>query len=601
MAFLVSKKNKFQSGISLVEALVGTAIFVLLVLSVYQAYLMTMNVVRASRIKIIATALANEQFEIMRNLPYADVGILGGLPVGKIPYSQNLIRGDKEFNVKTTIRSIDDPFDGTIGGTPNDSAPADYKLAELEINCATCQNFPTLKLTTYIAPKNLESSSTNGAIFIQVFNSLGQPIPEVNVHIENNQTIPTFTIDDTTNNDGLLQIVDAPPGAEAYEITVSKPGYTTEQTYTVGDPANPTPSKPHATVLTQQLTQISFIIDEFSDLSVTSVNDTCLEIPNIDFSLRGFKLIGTSPEIYKYDSAHTTNSSGSKIIEELEWDTYSINFNDENYNLAGVIPSSMFTIDPGASQNLKLIVAPKNPNSLLITVKDASTGLPLSDVSVQLTATDYDNTLITGRGFIRQTDWSGGAGQENYTDTTKYFDSDGKVEIADPAGVIQLKKVFDEYETDGLLTSSTFDTGSVSNFHQILWQSLDQPVETGVDPVRLQIATNNDNTTWNFKGPDGTANSYYTITDQNISSVHDDDRYLRYKVYLQTADITKTPAVSDVSFTFTSACVPPGQVFFSGLLLGSYTVNISKTGYQPYTNTVDTSLLWQEFEITLTP
>jgi len=44
-----------------------------------------------------------------------------------------LIRDNTSFNVETIIRNIDDPFDGTIGGDPNDTSPSDYKLAEIEM------------------------------------------------------------------------------------------------------------------------------------------------------------------------------------------------------------------------------------------------------------------------------------------------------------------------------------------------------------------------------------------------------------------------------------------------------------------------------------
>jgi len=116
------------TGFTLIESLVGIAVFIIITVSVYQAYAATMNAVRASRLKITATALANEQFEIIRNLPYDDVGVIGGIPNGKIPYIQNLVRDGTGFQTKTAIRNIDDPFDGTIGGLPNDLSPADYRL-----------------------------------------------------------------------------------------------------------------------------------------------------------------------------------------------------------------------------------------------------------------------------------------------------------------------------------------------------------------------------------------------------------------------------------------------------------------------------------------
>jgi len=98
--------------------------------------------------------------------------------------------------------------------------------------------------------------------------------------------------------------------------------------------------------------------------------------------------------------------------------------------------------------------------------------------------------------------------------------------------------------------------------------------------VRLQIATSDDGAVWDFLGPDGTDDTYYTATNQEINSGHDGDRYLRYKIFLQTADLSKTPTISDIFFTFTSDCVPPGQVFFSDLSAGNYSLTATKTGYQ---------------------
>jgi len=590
-----------QKGFTLIESLVGIAVFMIIAVSVYQAFIVTMNAVRVSRLKVTATALANEQFEIIRNLPYADVGVVGGIPNGKIPRIQNLIRDNTEFVVETTIRNIDDPFDGTIGGSPNDLSPADYKLAELEISCPSCRDFTNLHFTTQVGPRDLETASTNGALFVQVFDAVGQPVVGANVHIENNQQVPAVVIDDTTNNNGFLQIVDAPPGVETYEITVSKSEYSSDQTYQTGAPENPNPTKPHATVAVQQLTQISFAIDRTSTLDVSSVTDTCSPVPSIDFSLSGSKLIGTNPNVLKYNASHTTDSVGRKTITSLEWDTYDLQSTDGLYDLAGTVPLLPLALNPNANQDLKLIVAPKNPNGILITIKDASTQLPISGAIARIEGAGYDTILITGRGFIRQTDWSGGAGQDDFVDPARYFDSDGNVEINDPSGELHLRKTFGEYESSAYLISSTFDTGSASNFHQILWQPQDQPPDTGPDSVRFQIATNNDKTTWNFLGPDGTANTYYTLANQNINPLHNSDRYFRYKAFLQTASTTWTPTVSDVSFTFTSSCVPSGQVFFTGLGVGDYTLTVSKTGYQTFTDTISVSSPWQQREIVLSP
>lgn len=597
----IRKENIKLKGFSLVEILIGIFVFLIIGFSVYEAYSLIFDVVRTSRLKITATALTNEQAEIIRNLPYSDVGIIAGIPNGKIPANQTLNRNDTEFQVKTTIRSIDDPFDGTLGGNPNDLSPADYRLVEIQISCVSCKNFKPLSFTTRVSPKNLETASTNGALFIQVFDANGQSLPGADVHIENNQIFPAIVLDDTTNNNGVLQIVDASPGVEAYEITVSKSGYSTDRTYLVGDPANPNPLKPHATVVIQQVTQISFSIDKLSTFNISSVTKLCVPVPNIDFRLQGSRLIGTNPDVFKYEQNHQTDNNGLLTIQNLEWDNYNLSFNDDSYDLAGSVPLVPINLAPNSTQNLQLIVTLKNPLSTLVTVKDSSTQLPLSDASVRLEKVGYDNTLITGRGFMRQTDWSGGGNQDDFINPTMYFNSDGNIETDNPAGEIRLKDILGEYAESGYLISSTFDTAAASNFYQLSWQPQSQPPEAGGNSVRFQIATNNDKTTWNFVGPGANADDFYTLSDSNITSEHNGNRYLRYKAYLETANTDFTPNISDVSFTFSSSCFPPGQVIFDGLASDTYTLTVSKNGYLTFTDTIDILSSWQQQEVILSP
>lgn len=591
-----------RRGFTLIESLVGAAVFVVISLSVFQTFAKVFEVARLSHSKIVATALANEQFEIARNLPYSDVGVISSIPAGKIPQNQTLVRDGITFNVKTTIRNIDDPFDGTIAGIPNDLSPADYKLVEIEISCPACVNFQPITLNASVGPKNLEGASTNGALFVRVSDANGQPISGADVHIENNQVIPSIVINDTTNADGLFQLIDVPPGVNAYEITVSKTGYSQEKTYAPGSIPNPNPIKPNSTVAAQQVTQISFAIDKTSTLGISSATVSCAQIPDIDFSLSGSKLIGTDPDILKYGITTATDPSGFKTIYNLEWDTYALSVANSTYDLVGSIPLLPIALNPDTIQDLKLVVAVKDPKTLLVTVRDSATQLPLPDVAVRLNMAGYDVTRATGNGYITQTDWSGGSGQTDFVDHTQYLSSDGNIETANPAGELRLKYIFSEYAPSGTLTSSTLDTGSSSNFHQIIWQPTDQPVQSGADSVKFQIATNNDNTTWNYLGPDGTAGTFYTLSNGTINSVNNGNRYLRYKIFLSTADTAFTPNIADISITFTSSCVPPGQVYFSGLTSGTYTLTATKSGYQVYSDTaVDISPAWQQKDVVLTP
>jgi len=69
--------------------------------------------------------------------------------------------------------------------------------------------------------------------------------------------------------------------------------------------------------------------------------------------------------------------------------------------------------------------------------------------------------------------------------------------------------------------------------------------------IKFQISTSSDNRTWNdFLGPDGTPSTYCTTSEITIWSGHKNHRYLKYKVYFETADASQTPRLSDLTITY---------------------------------------------------
>ncbi len=398
-----------QKGFTLIESLVGAAIFVVLALFGYRAFSVLMEAVLSSQAKIAGTTLANEKFEIIRNLPYTDVGIVGGLPVGKIQRTQNITRDNFNFVIQTTIRSVDDNFDGTIGGTPADSSPADYKLVDLDITCPTCRVFSPLNFTTLVAPHALETASTNGALFVRVFDSSGLPVQGASLHIVNTQTNPDTIIDETTDIDGWVKIVDAPVGTNAYNITATKEGYTQAQTYPINGVAGANPLTPDATVVLQQVTQTSLIIDRVSSLSVSSIDSVCAPLPSVNFSLTGTKIIGT-PSILKYGTQNfSTDAVGNYTVQNLEWDTYQTLMTSTTYDLAGTSTFPLLTLIPNENKTLQMLLVPHINRALLVSVKD-SLGTPIDGATVQLQKSGFDQTKNTNSGTCAtpgQAFWNG--------------------------------------------------------------------------------------------------------------------------------------------------------------------------------------------------
>ncbi len=583
----MSSRQK-SSGFTLIEVLVTIGIFLLFTLGVYGGLQLVFKIVYQSRLRLLETSVLSAELETARNIPFGQVGIAGGLPAGLLPHSKNITRNGIVFNIITTVRNIDDPFDGTLGGNPNDTSPADYKLVEMSIICANCEQQTSVILNTMVAPKGLEGASQNGALFVQVFDASGHAVSGANVHVVNEKPNPDLVIDDTTANDGWLKIIDTPTGTLAYHITVSKNGYSTDSTLIASEQVV-NPMKPPSTVISQTVTEISFAIDKLSNLDIHTVNPNCSALGNIAFGLHGEKILGQNPNVYKYSQNLSTDGSGNKSLLNLEWDNYALDFTGTGYDVAGAGPMLPLKLNPGADQDLTIVLRPHVANSFLVKVNDAGTGLPLSNATVRLFDSTYDKSLTTGLGYTRQTDWSGGSGQLNFVNNDEYFSDSGTIDINSPAGDIKLKKVGQNYLNNGWLESSILDLGTAVNFNGIIWIPTTPPAQTGVDPITFQIAASDTSTpaVWNYKGPDGESTSYYTVSNNMIWAGHNGSRYLRYKVFLSTADEDFTPQLSEVAFTYITACVAPGQSFFNDIGAGTYTLEVSKAGYSTNSGTVD--------------
>jgi hypothetical protein len=590
-----------NKGMTVLEIVVAMSVFLIFAIGVYSGISIVFKIVYNSRLHILETAILSEQLEVARNLTYENVGISGGVPVGVLEHTKTVSRNNLNFNIITTVRNYDDPFDGTVGGSPNDTSPADYKLVEMSIICQNCPQKTPVILSTRVSPKGLEGASQNGALFINIFNAYGQPVPGANVYIANTSANPDIIINDTTDNEGWLRIVDTPTGTQTYNIAVSKNGYSTDYTM-YPSVTNTNPTKLPSNVASQTVTEISFAIDEVGSLAVSTMNDSCAVIGDKTVNMRGEKIIGKNSEtdfVYKYNKSITTDGSGNYNLSNVEWDKYYFTASGTTYDVAGSIPFMPVDLTPGLDQNVSLILLPHTTHSLLVQVKDAGTNLPLSDASVRLYKSGYDETLSTGIGYERQTDWSGGSGQVNYVLENKYFADNGNISRNLPVGDLKLRKSGSRYVTPGWLESSTFDMGTSSvTYRNIIFEPLSQPSQTGVNSLKFQLAFSVSSTpaSWSYTGPNGTASTYYTSTSTIIYSGNNNKRYFRYKAYLSTANTLYTPTLSEVSFTYTNNCTPPGQAFFTGLSANTYTLDVSRAGYTSNSASLDVSGYTQRTE-----
>jgi len=772
---MVLKLPNNQSGISLIESIVILLVFTGLFIVMQSVFQFSITQLRISKAKLIAVEIANSQIEIIRNIDYNLLGTPSGSPIGIIPPQKTIEQSDITFTINTTIRYYDDPFDGCAGvaeGLPEDqwskctdgsviekprdipdysNNPADYKKINVSVEWNTNYGGTPVELSTTVAPKDLEGETDKGFLLIEVINASGAPVDNASVHITNDQVDPVVDISMSTDSFGQVLLFDLEPSQQSYIISVTKNGYTTDRTCSIDAGGSactdsegvPDPYLRNASVHIGELEELTFIIDQFSSLAVNSYTESCEILDGIDFTLSGLdKRISVDPEILKNIIALTTDTGQSPhwSTDVLEWDLYDLIVNTAGYYIAGVNHDLALNILPNTSTTINVLLAPVTPNALLVTVKDSGSGINLSEAQIRVVNDDqsYDTTRTTGHGFIEQTDWSGGSGQELFTDVTKYWSDDNNMDTTTTSGQVTLKNLdvpqiytedfstgtkkdggnttadwsvsdqqlklkkttgnypVDEtqyaqtfqlnsnagiintailtateqpngetiryymsadggtnfelitrplgqvhtfaypgddirvrielettdqdvtpivddfqityslgfYRTEGELVSSTFDLGSSaplsSEFTTISWTPVSQIAEAGEDSARFQIATNTDNSTWNYVGPDGTNATYYSNGSADIHSNHDGDRYVRYKIFLSTENQSYTPTISDIKIGYTLACLPPGQAFFTDTDSGTHVIEVQLDGYEGTNEVIDIDGYTTK-EILLTP
>lgn len=363
-------KNR-RNGFSMVETLVAIGVFSIFLAAIAFIIQQVLQNIGTARVRAVALSLGQEKMELVRNLPYEDIGTNGGIPAGPITQQENVTVNGTVFTVNTSIFYIDDMFDNTA---PTDPIPADYKRVRVQVTWEGA--YPSrqpMALVTNIVPKGLESNPGGGTLIIQVLNSQGQPVSNANVTITNTVVSPNINISTLTNSNGLVVIPAAPACIACYNITATKTNFSTDRTYTSLEVANPL--HPPATVLAGSVSQMSFAIDQTGSLSITSrsTQETgYVPLVNVIFTLRGDKIIGydtTDKPVYKFSSIYNTGG-GTLGIPNLEWDNYTVDMTDSNYSLAGSSPLNPVTVLPGVSTPMTILGDPRYARSLLITVKN---------------------------------------------------------------------------------------------------------------------------------------------------------------------------------------------------------------------------------------
>lgn len=390
--------KRLQSGQLLIEVLIATSIFAILSAAIISmVFLMYENLINV-RVKTIARHLAVSKMEMINNLAYADVGTINGIPPGDLAEFSEVNRNGFIFTIHTSVIYIDDPFDDT---SPDDLLPTDYKQIRVEVSWEKQLNIygEPIVLVSLISPKGIETTDGGGTLSVFTIDSNGETLSGASVHISNTSVIPNIDITMQTDQNGYLILPGAPVCAACYHITVTKESYSTDKTYTTDEVANP--NKRPLTVSAATLTESTFIIDRFAEMTVISFSgiDEFETQANQNFRLTGLKTIGLDSEdnpVYKYDQTLSTGSSADLLITDLEWDTYVLTLPVTNgKQISGIYPHQPILIIPGSENVVKVAGVPLTAHSLLLSVKDAS-GSAIASASAILKQETYIATRSSG-------------------------------------------------------------------------------------------------------------------------------------------------------------------------------------------------------------
>jgi prepilin-type N-terminal cleavage/methylation domain-containing protein len=266
-------KIKNQNGFSLVEVLVAILILAILTLGIYSLITMSIQISTENQHYVEGIAIANQRMEKIRNLPFDNVGTIDNPSApGVLPQTETVVR-QGIYKVENWVSFYDDPFDGTAASS-TDTIPNDYKIATIKVGWTGKFGPNNVTIFSKIIPKTREASSTYGLLDISVFDAGGSPVPSsagnttyVRVIRAASSTDASFPADET----GHLYLP-VPAGYQAYQIIVTKNGYSSDQTYPLGGAANPYPNIVNLTVNQGERTSWSFVIDKLATLQINTVS-----------------------------------------------------------------------------------------------------------------------------------------------------------------------------------------------------------------------------------------------------------------------------------------------------------------------------------------
>ena len=507
----------------------------------------------------------------VRALAYDDVGTVGGIPAGNIAQLEQVTLNGVLYTLRTLIQYVDAPEDG-LDLLDENGITADYKLVKVEATWNVKSSARSLFAVTHIAPKGIESLTGGGTLRVNVFDATAAPVEGASVRIVNNTANPAIDVTAQTNSAGSVAFPGTPEEVD-YEIYVSKSGFSSAQTYGV-TVENPNPSPNHVAVVEGQTTTMSFAIDTLGTLRTLtfeppgpgSFDDTFTNQSN---------LLATSS---------VTVVDGALVLE----DTAGV------YETSGNAFSTYITPSLLVSWN-ELTFASSTPENTAVAVRlyyfDGAvyTLVPDSDVPNNSTGLSGGTTDISSLNTATYSSLQLGAALTTADTSTTSELLDWSVSYI--AGPTPLANV--PFTIVGSKTIGT-DSGGAPLYKYDETFTTSSSGEWTIDPIEWDAYT--------LELANGSGYDISERCDHDVSVLPNENKDVSVTVVPDTAHTVRIAvfennnAVADAlvdidSGTYsenanTSSC---GQVFFDALVEDTYTLTVSKSGFQTHMEDVAVS------------
>lgn len=384
-------------------------LFALITLVFFQTFAYGTALIQQSKYRLGAIALANQKMEIIRSLDYAAIGTVSGIPTGDLLEDETIQVSNALYQVHTFVQYADDPYDGTLGGSPNDLVPNDYKRVRVEVAWGGETDAEKIMLFSTLAPLGIEQSIGGGILSINILDSQGNGLSGATVHITNSSVAPAVDVTTTTDASGNLFLVGAPASTQGYHVTFSKSGYFGSVSYAPYPTTAFVPVDVHASVVDGVVNQSTFVMDRSSTLELRTVDPFGNAVPDIDYRIDGGRQIGsesgTGAPVYEFGLDDSTDVSGEQSYVSRSYGSYTwtLDAGETDWTFVGLTPESSAgpnAIDllPNTTETVQMTLAENAVNGALFTVTSSVDGTAIPGASVRLTNATllYDETVTTG-------------------------------------------------------------------------------------------------------------------------------------------------------------------------------------------------------------